>query len=418
MKLLLMNFILLLAWGNGILMAQPEDKIYIPAYISYVEPIGPGVTIDEKKGITNWTSDQIEIQCYFYLANTGELNLEMQADYETESILKATFNEKTMEVKTAKNSQQKNLNIGNFNISHAGYYCLQLKGISRKGKQFPSISAFVISGAAAKGAHFNTQPRRNAASVHLKYILPDTSKVEWFYNEVTVPQGFEPIATFYMANGFKRGYFGIQVNSETERRVIFSVWDSGSEAIDRQKVQDDNRVVLLKKGTDVVANDFGNEGTGGHSHWIYPWKTGQTYRFLLHAQPKDKFTTYTGYFFLNDKKEWKLIASFRAPKDGDYLNNLYSFVENFWGDNGQKMRKALYNNQWIVTANGTWKELNSCMFTHDPTGKIERKDYGAGVENGSFYLFNGGFVPGTAQYGNTFTRPFHPEKPAIMLPNE
>ena len=169
-----------------------------------------------------------------------------------------------------------------------------------------------------------------------------------------------------MANGFKRGYFGIQVNSETERRVIFSVWDSGNEAVDRNKVSDDNKVKLLAKGTDVVADGFGNEGTGGHSHWIYPWVTGQTYRFLLHAKPDGETTTYSGYFFLSETNEWKLIASFRAPRDGKYLSNLYSFVENFWGTNGNKMRKALYSNQWIITNTGEWIELNNCRFTPRP----------------------------------------------------
>jgi len=219
-----------------------------------------------------------------------------------------------------------------------------------------------------------------------------------------------------MANGFKRGYFGIQVNSETERRVIFSVWDSGNEAVDRDKVNPENQVKLLAKGEGVVASGFGNEGTGGHSHWVYPWVTGQTYRFLLHAQPEGEMTTYTGYFYLNNTNEWKLIASFRAPHDGKYLSNLYSFVENFWGTNGHKMRKAIYGNQWIITNTGEWIELNKCSFTHDPTGKTERVDYGAGVENGNFYLFNGGFVPGTAKYRDSFTRPLSKAKPAIQLP--
>jgi hypothetical protein len=48
------------------------------------------------------------------------------------------------------------------------------------------------------------------------------------------------------------------------------VWDAGNEAVDRNKVGAENRVVLLAKGDSVVANDFGNEGTGGHSHFVYP----------------------------------------------------------------------------------------------------------------------------------------------------
>jgi hypothetical protein len=97
---------------------------------------------------------------------------------------------------------------------------------------------------------------------------------------------------------------------------------------------------------------------------------------------------------------------------------LYSFVENFWGSNGQRMRKALYSNQWIRTSEGEWKELTTAIFTHDPTGREERKDYGSGVENSGFYLFNGGFVPGTAKFGDQVTRSSNPKRPEFKLPEE
>jgi hypothetical protein len=42
--------------------------------------------------------------------------------------------------------------------------------------------------------------------------------------EITVPVGQDPIGSYFMANGFGEGYFGFQVNSKTERRVLFSVW--------------------------------------------------------------------------------------------------------------------------------------------------------------------------------------------------
>lgn len=33
--------------------------------------------------------------------------------------------------------------------------------------------------------------------------------MEWFYNEVTVPKGYDAIGTYAMAIGFGEGYFGI-----------------------------------------------------------------------------------------------------------------------------------------------------------------------------------------------------------------
>jgi hypothetical protein len=107
-----------------------------------------------------------------------------------------------------------------------------------------------------------------------------------------------------MACGFARGYFGMQVNSRTERRIIFSVWDaaSGSTAMDRSTVAADNYTQLVAKGDGVVAEVFGNEGTGGHSH-LYPWKTGSTQKFFVTATPDGSATVYSGYWFhLNDRR--------------------------------------------------------------------------------------------------------------------
>jgi FKBP-type peptidyl-prolyl cis-trans isomerase len=221
-----------------------------------------------------------------------------------------------------------------------------------------------------------------------------------------------------MACGFARGYFGIQVNSEKERRVIFSVWDAGNEAVDRNKVGTENRVVLLAKGDSVITNDFGNEGTGGHSHLVYPWKTETTYKFLVTAliDSASQTTIYSGYFYIPEKQKWKLIASFSAPKDGKNLRGLYSFSENFVGINGQLERKALFGNQWIQNgANGQWQELTEVRFSYDVTGKMgDRIDYGAGVTaSGAFELWHGGFKNATANYGQAFNRPALQNKPVI-----
>src|SRR5262249_5642640 len=146
-----------------------------------------------------------------------------------------------------------------------------------------------------------------------------------------------------------------------------------------------NRVRLLAKGEGVTASDFGNEGTGGHSHLVYPWKKDQTYRFLVSAKPEGTDTIYSGYFYFPEKRSWGLIASFRAPKDGGCLQGLYSFNENFAGANGQLRRLAEFGNQWVKTTNGEWLELHTAKFTHDPTGREDRTDYGAGVNHDRFY---------------------------------
>jgi hypothetical protein len=151
---------------------------------------------------------------------------------------------------------------------------------------------------------------------------------------------------------------------------------------------------------------------------VYPWKTGQKQRFIVTAKPTGAtHTIYSGYYFHPDKKQWILISSWNTPKEGGYLRGLYSFSENFGGANGHVLRKALYGNQWIRTAEGQWIELTTASFSHDGTGKADRLDRFMGVENGQFFLSHGGFVPGFTQYGEKFTRPAVGQPPAdIKLP--
>jgi hypothetical protein len=290
-----------------------------------------------------------------------------------------------------------------------------LEGLSKTGLGFGDVDALLLDGPAAQGAHFSQAETRGAPSVHLWYTTPKGAQITEFTNEVTVRAS--PLWSYFMACGFARGYFGIQVNSKVERRIIFSVWDAGTEPTDRSKVAEDNRVRLIAKGPGVFSDSFGNEGTGGHSHLVYPWKTGQTYRFLVSAQPDGTGTIYSGYFYFPERKAWGLIASFRAPKDGGYLRGLYSFNEDFNGANGDEQRRAEFGPQWIETTDGHWTELIQAHFTHTKDGVQERLDRAAGVVGGRFFLSNGGFLPTpNIKYGDQFTRPASGSPPAVTLP--
>ncbi|WP_309721374.1 DUF3472 domain-containing protein [Armatimonas sp.] len=294
-----------------------------------------------------------------------------------------------------------------------GYWRFALKAPGK-------AEALLLSGPASKDAHFNLKERKNAASVHLSYALEKTTRAEWFYNEITVRT--TPLYSYYMACGFARGYFGIQVNSPTERRIIFSIWDSGNEGVDRSKVADEDQVKLLAKGEGVVASGFGNEGTGGHSHLVYPWKQDTTYKFLVHAEPvhvgNGQQTIYSGYFWFPEKRTWGLIARFRAPKDGNYLSGLYSFNENFGGDNGQLLRLAEFGPSWIRTSEDKWQELAAASFSCDATGRAkDRLDFAAGVaKSGRWYLSNGGFVKNGIAYKDPLPPRKQHGKPPETLP--
>lgn len=395
------------------------DALRVPAFTAYLSPDVQAARVSARTGITRWNDPATQVLWFGQINTVGSLScsVALRLPSEAASRLRLTVAGQSHEaIARATDAQIVRADFGSFDIGTPGYQRFTLESLNAPGEPAGDLDALILDGPATENAHFNLQPRRNAASVHLRYPVESGTEVEAFYCEMTGLE--EPLWTYYMACGWQRGYFGMQVNSPTERRIIFSVWDSGGEPTDRDKVADENRVKLVAKGEGVYAGDFGNEGTGGHSHLKYLWKTGERQRFLVTAKPTDAtHTTYAGYYFHPDQQQWALISSWNAPKEGGYLRRLYSFSENFGGANGHLHRKALYGNQWIRTAEGNWIELTTATFSHDATGKADRRDRCMGVESGQFFLSHGGFVEGFTESGRQFTRPAAGEPPTdIVLP--
>jgi hypothetical protein len=181
------------------------------------------------------------------------------------------------------------------------------------------------------------------------------------------------------------------------------------------------RIAMLKKGKDVHTGEFGNEGSGGQSYLVFPWKAGITYGFLLRGVPdSNNSTVYTAYFHDPEQNKWMLIASFKRPKTNGYLTRFHSFLENFNPDHGDQERKVLFGNQWIRDVKDSWISLNKAVFTYDNTAaKGYRKDYTGGVQGNFFFLKNCGFFNQFTPYKSIFTRKAgsdHPEIDFTMLP--
>ena len=382
------------------------SPLLVPAFTAYSEPNDEGISITQE-GAGPW-KDSSQSLVWIGDLKQGSLDIKL-AGKPSDSFF-------TMEI----DGVQKPINFAygaHFDIRQAGYRKLVLKPknintVSGSGV----ITGLELSGTATEGARFNLKERRNCASVHLKYPTTKDEQVEWFYNEVRPKK--VPKYTYYEACGWHRGYFGIQLNSPTERRIIFSVWDAGNEAVSRNKVGDDNRVKLLAKGPGVFAGDFGNEGTGGHSHLVYNWKTNDVHRFLVHAEPKDGATIYSGYYYFKDTKKWGLIAKFRAPKDGAYMHGLYSFNENFGGSNGDLQREAEFGPVFLAGPNKTWRNELEAQFSCDGTGKNDRFDYASGAKGDHWFLSNGGAVANGVKFGDKFNCINSRTKPPKDFPTE
>ncbi len=395
-----------------------QAQLRVPAFTAYLEPDPEGASVSQDLGISDWTDPALKVLWFGEVKNPGKLDcsilLRLPAGAESRLRLGVAGNERNASVKGMGDEPVK-VDFGSFDIPAEGYQRFTLQSLNAPGQSAGNLQALVLEGPAAVGAHFNLHERRNAASVHLVYPVAGATNIDAFYCEVT---GVEtPLWTYFEACGWHRGYFGMQVNSPTERRIIFSVWDSGGEKVDRSKVGQQDRVALIGKGDGVFTGGFGNEGTGGHSHLVFHWKTGQKQRFVVTATPTDAtHTQYSGYWFHPERREWMLISSWKAPQDGGYLHGLYSFCENFGGSNGQLRRKALYGNQWFHTTDGQWHEQTAATFSHDPTGKADRLDRFMGVEDGQFFLSTGGFTPGFTKYNRLFTRPPTGQPPPDLNP--
>lgn len=375
------------------------------------------------QGLQNWDNPETVINTYFKTVKTGNLQLGIVAKISKGSS-KVQFSlgrqNQTTEIKS---TEFDTINIGNFKIKKAGYQQLSIQGTSKSGETYAEIKDILIGGNAAEGNVYFVQDEfywgRRGPSVHLSYYPPETAAdALWFYNEINVPEGEDVIGSYFMANGFGEGYFGIQVNSPNERRILFSVW-SPYRTDNPNEIPEDQRITLLKKGPNVHAGKFGNEGSGGQSYKKFMWKAGTTYRFLLRGEPSENnCTDYTAYFFAPEKGEWELIASFRRPQTSTYLTRHHSFLENFIPDMGNISRKGLYQNQWICDKNGHWHEMTKARFIADNTARKQaRMDYSGGVEDDKFFMKNCGFFDETTPIGTTFHRkPIH-QKPKIDFDN-
>jgi len=394
------------------------EPLVVPGATAYSLPRAGALQTDERRGVMEWRDPSQSVVWFGQFKQPGDFSakVKLRVPAGTTLTLQLTAAGVSSRKTVQGAAEPQEVDFGNFRLSHAGYQRLTLEAMDAGQNPPGEVIALVLDGPAVESAHFNLEPRRNAASVHLMFPVPKEKEITGFYNEVTGVE--DPVHTYYMACGFSRGYFGMQVNSRTERRIIFSVWDGGSgeNAQDRSSVAEENHTTLLAKGPGVDAGVFGNEGTGGHSHLVYPWKTGETQKFFVSASVEGKFTDYTGYWFHPEQKAWQLIARFHAPQDGNYLHGLYSFSENFGGETGHLLRKARYGNQWIQTRDGTWTELLTAAFSHDGTGKEARLDRFMGVEDGQFFLSHGGFVEGFTSYGTRFNRPATSTPPELKLP--
>jgi hypothetical protein len=263
------------------LFAAASAPLEVPGFTAYSEPNPEALEIPESGPVKGWSDANTTLAWYGLVRTPGKLNISVRLHLSPgqQSRLRMAVDGHALSAGAVHGTDGAvTVSFGSVHIKSTGGHRFALSGLKKSGQEFGEIDSLMLDGPAIKDALFNLTPQRGAPSVHLNFPIPDGVQAKWFYNEVTVKK--DPIWSYYEACGFARGYFGIQVNSPTERRIIFSVWDAGKEPTDRSKVAPEDRVQLLAKEPGVIASDFGNEGTGGHSHLVYPGRPGRPIVFL------------------------------------------------------------------------------------------------------------------------------------------
>ena len=417
------RFFILLGIG-GVIHADEAKTWTVPlAGNAFVTQSAPGSADRiEPKGM-RWSDPATVFSVYFRVDRACEIELRgRQHVMVGESTMRVSAEGNTWAI-DVKGGQPQDVVWGSCKINKPGYVKVDLQGKSKTGESFAQVTDLVVR-SSNKDLEINFVKNnegnmfywgRRGPSVHLSYQMPRDKDVTYAYSELTVPNGEDPPGSYFMANGFGEGYYGIQVKSATERWILFSVW-SPFKTDDPESIPEEDRIQTLAKGVGVRVGAFGGEGSGGQSFLVYPWKAGVTYRFLNSVKPDGKGSTiYSAWFGEVGKDGWQLIARFQRPKTKKHLTGFHSFLENFYDREGFRERRSVHSNQWVCDTSGQWHELTRAQFSCDATGGGgHRLDFAGGAVGKGFFMRNGGFFSENVKAQQTFVHESTPgEKPVI-----
>lgn len=226
------------------------NAINIPFAGNAFQTAGPSTDAISTKGITAWTQANTQYSLFFNSDKALRCRIKLIGTMDPNHAIRLKIGAL---VRTISPDAQGEIDAGEFSIS-AGYQEVSLQGIRKKLTNYADLTDLRIEiNEDLSGISFvkdNVDNRfywgRRGPSVHLTYTVPAGPNFKWMYNEVSIPLQMDPIGSYFMANGFGEGYFGMQVNSETERRILFSVW-SPYVTDNPASIPEDQKIKLIKK---------------------------------------------------------------------------------------------------------------------------------------------------------------------------
>jgi hypothetical protein len=155
------------------------------------------------------------------------------------------------------------------------------------------IAAFFFLGlkaqAATEALDWNTEGQKNVTCIYGKITVLATTLPTYFCG-----------AEWWGVDG----YCGIQDISQTERRAIFSIWDTTPQL----------HPSVTEADPDTISSDFHNEGQGAHTHIVLDWKLGETIQFFVEKTPGASDTTNNRFYIVDlTTHMWRHLATVNSP---------------------------------------------------------------------------------------------------------
>jgi hypothetical protein len=133
-------------------------------------------------GIENWTDSNEFFTAYFKISNPGTFQITVEESVEVNGKSEVEFSINNESKKVNFTTTKKAVIAGTWTIKQAGYVAVKIKGISKTGDRFPSISRLTIASADYDGkiayvpnneGDFYHWGRRGP-SVHLNYQVQES----------------------------------------------------------------------------------------------------------------------------------------------------------------------------------------------------------------------------------------------------
>src|SRR5438552_2409380 len=170
-----------------VLAATAHAELRVPAFTAYIDPNPNALHVSSKDGIIGWKDPSQRVQWFGEIKTVGKLDcaLVLRLPKNATSKLRLSVGAQSRDATATGATEMLTVKFGEFAIAKPGYARFTLESLNAAGQPAGDLDALVLDGPAAADAHFNLEPRRNAASVHLSYPAPRDTNVAVFYNEMT-----------------------------------------------------------------------------------------------------------------------------------------------------------------------------------------------------------------------------------------